>query len=79
MKMDDDDLKESLALRLEESFEYIFPFIPKNLLKSINSSIQPARFLNISSWPSSISWESINEHPIDSKPSMKFIYNSSKT
>lgn len=34
MRMEDKTLKEDLAVKLEESFLYIFPFFPKNLLKS---------------------------------------------
>jgi hypothetical protein len=39
MKMEDKSLLEDLADKLEESFSYIFPFFPKNLLKSMFSTI----------------------------------------
>lgn len=34
MDMDDKSLKEDLACRIRDSFPFIFPFIPKNLLES---------------------------------------------
>ena len=34
MRMDDKTLKEDLASKLSDTFVYIFPFIPKNLLQS---------------------------------------------
>ena len=34
LDMEERDLKESLCDKLKESFDFIFPFIPKNLLKS---------------------------------------------
>lgn len=39
MRMEDKSLREDLANKLDDSFAYIFPFFPKNLLKSIFSPI----------------------------------------
>lgn len=36
MNMDEKTLKEDLAAKVKDSFPFIFPFIPKNLLESNN-------------------------------------------
>ncbi len=34
LEMDESNLKALLCQKMQQSFEYIFPYIPKNLLKS---------------------------------------------
>ena len=42
MQMEDRELKMSLCEKIKESFQFIFPYIPKNLFKSNYFLTKPA-------------------------------------
>lgn len=79
LEMEDSQLKAAISQKMQSSFEFIFPYIPKNLLKSKVFDIQHVRIRSLSLWLLSTTCPSTRERLIDSKQSTRSTSNSPRS